>query len=126
MSWGNSIMVKENFVSYIPLRAHDDLADTIMNPANWPSSTVNHSLKVNITSPHPEPIYVYTDIIKSKLVGDSYLRLLTSLHFPLAKGHHRLDFPLYKPVEQYYIVNFDSSSYENWWNSCFKRAIFRA
>ena len=34
MSWGNSIMVKENFVSYIPLRAHDDLADTIMNPAN--------------------------------------------------------------------------------------------
>jgi hypothetical protein len=30
-------MVKENFVSYIPLRAHDsidDLAETIMNPAN--------------------------------------------------------------------------------------------
>ena len=31
------------------------------------------------------------------------MRLLTSLHFPSAKGYHRFDYPLYKPVEQSYI-----------------------
>jgi len=41
-------MVKENLVSYIPSRAYvsiDDLAETIMNPANCRSSTVKHSIK---------------------------------------------------------------------------------
>jgi hypothetical protein len=110
-------MVKKNLVSYFPSRAYasiDDLDETIMNPANCRSSTVKHSIKDNINFAHPEPVYVYTNIIKPNLVGDSYVRLLTSLHFPSAKVYHRFDNPLYKPVEQSYIVNFDSSSYENW------------
>jgi len=31
------------------------------------------------------------------------VRLLTFPHFPSAKGYHRIDYPLYKPVEQSYI-----------------------
>ena len=31
------------------------------------------------------------------------MRLLTSLHFPSAKGYHRFDYPLYKPLKQSYI-----------------------
>jgi len=42
---------------------------------------------------------VYTDI-KPNLVGDSYVKLLTTLHFPSSTGYHRFDFPLYRPVEQ--------------------------
>ena len=78
------------------------------------SSTVNHSIKDNINFDQLEPVYVYTDIIKPNLVGDSYVWLLTSLHFPSAKGYHRFDYPLYKAAEQSYIVNFDSSIYEKW------------
>ena len=74
-----------------------------MNPVNCRSSTVKHTLQDNINFAHPEPVYVYTDINKPNLVGDSYVRLLTSLHFPSAKGYHRFDNPLYKPVEQSYI-----------------------
>jgi hypothetical protein len=46
---------------------------------------------------------VYTDIIKPNLVGDSYVRLLTSLYFPSSSDHHRFYYPLYLPVEQTYI-----------------------
>jgi len=46
---------------------------------------------------------VYTDIIKPNLVGDSYVKLLTTLHFPSSRGYHRFDFPLYRPVEQSFI-----------------------
>jgi hypothetical protein len=110
----NSIMVKENLVSYFTSRAYDsinDLAETIMNSVNCCSSTVKHYIKDNINFAHPEPVYVYTDIFKPNLVGDSYVRLLTSLHFPSAKGYRRFYYPLYKPVEHSYIVNFDSSNY---------------
>jgi len=68
-------MVKENLVSYFPSLAYDsivDLAETIMNPVNCRSS-----IKDNINFAHPEPIYVYTDIIKRNFVGDPYVRLLT-------------------------------------------------
>ena len=102
----NSFMVKENLVSYFPSRAFDsvdDLAETIMNPANCRSTTVKHYLKDNINFTHPEPVHVYTDIIKPNLVGASYVRLLTSLHFSSAKAYHRFDYQLYKPVEQFYI-----------------------
>jgi hypothetical protein len=47
----NSIMVKGYLVSYFPSRAYDsidDLAETIMNPPNCRSSTVNHPIKDNI------------------------------------------------------------------------------
>jgi len=43
---------------------------------------------------------VYTDIIKPYLFGDSYVKLLTTLHFPSSTGHQRLDFPLYRPIKQ--------------------------
>ena len=76
-----------------------------MNPVNCRSSTVKYSIKDNINFAHPELVYVYTYIIKSNLVGDPSERLLTSLHFPLAKGYHRFDYPLYKLVEQSYIVS---------------------
>ena len=101
-------MVKENLVSYFLSRAYDStiyLAETIMNPSNCRCSTVKHFVKVNINFAHPELVYVYTYIIKSNLVGDPSERLLTSLHFPLAKGYHRFDYPLYKLVEQSYIVS---------------------
>ena len=85
----NSIMVDEHLVSNFPARVYngiDDLAETIMNPANCHSSTVNLSTKDNFNFIQPEPVHIYTDIIKPNLVGDSYVRLLTSLHFPSNTG----------------------------------------
>jgi len=68
-------MAKENLVSYFPARAYnsvDELAETIVNPANCRSSTVNLPTKDNFNFAQPEPGYVYTYIIKRNLVGDSY------------------------------------------------------
>jgi len=45
---------------------------------------------------------MYTDI-KQNLVGDSYVKILATLHFPSSTGYHRFDFPLYRPVEQSFI-----------------------
>ena len=75
----NSIIVNENLVSYFTARVYrgiDDLAETIMNPANCRSSTVNRSTKDNFNFAQPEPVYIYTDIIKPNLIGDPYVRLL--------------------------------------------------
>ena len=102
----NSVIVNESLVSYFPARTYNDindLAETIINPSNCRSSTMNFSTKDNFNFAQPEPVYVYTDIIKPNLVGDSYVRLLTSLHFPSTTGYHRFDYPLYKPVEQSFI-----------------------
>jgi len=102
----NSIMIDENLVSYFPASVYngiDDLAETIMNPANCHSYKLNLSKKDNFNFTQPEPIYIYTDIIKPNLVGDSYVRLLTSLHFPSNTGCHRFHYTLYKPVEQSFI-----------------------
>jgi hypothetical protein len=74
-----------------------------MNPANCHTSTVRLAVNDNFNFVTPEPVYVYTDIIKPNLVGDSYVRLLASLHFPSETGYHRFDYPLYKPVEQPFI-----------------------
>jgi len=94
----NSIIFKLNLVSDFPSHAYgriDDLKETIMNPANCPSSIVKHSIKQNINFAHPETIYVYTDIIKPNLVGDAFMRLLSPLLFTTAKGYHRFDYSLY-------------------------------
>jgi len=102
----NSVMVIENLVSYFPARTYNginNLAEAIINPANCRSSTVKLSTKDNFNFPKPEPVYVYTDIIKPNLVGVSYVRLLTSLHFPSNTVYHRFDHPLYKPVEHSFI-----------------------
>jgi len=74
-----------------------------MNPANFHSSTVNLTRKDNFNFAEPEPVYIYTDIIKPNLVGDSYVRLLTSSHFPSNTGYHRFDYTLYKPVKLSFI-----------------------
>jgi len=102
----NSIMIDENSVSYFPACVYngiDDLGETIMNPANCDSSTVNLPTKDNFNFTQLEPVYIYTDIIKPNLVGDAYVRLLTSLHFPSNTGYDRFDYPLHKPVEQSFI-----------------------
>ena len=55
---------------------------------------------------------MYTGIIKPNLVGDSYVKLLTTPHFPSGTGYHRFDFPLYRPVKQSFIVHYHSFSYK--------------
>ena len=64
---------------------------------------MNFSKKDNFNFAQPEPVSVYTDIIKPNLFGDSYVRLLTSLHFPSNMCYHIFDYPLYKPMEQSFI-----------------------
>jgi len=90
-------MINENLMSCFPALEYngiDGLAGTVMNPANCRSSTVNLSTKDHFNFAQPEPVYVYTDIIKSNLVGDSYMRILTSFNFPSNTGYHRFGFPL--------------------------------
>jgi len=77
-------MVNDNLVSYFPASLYNgigDLTETVSITANCRSSTVNISTKDNFKFLQTEPIYVYTDIIKPYMVGDSYVGLLTSLHF---------------------------------------------
>ena len=80
----------------------EDLAETIMNPANCHSSRITIPLKDNSDFATPELVYVYTDI-KPNLVGDSYVRLLTTLHFPSVTGYHTFNHTLYRPIEQSFI-----------------------
>jgi hypothetical protein len=75
----------------------EDLAERIMTRTNYSFSRVVLSTNDNWVVALPEPVYVYTDVIKLKLVSDSLVRLLTSLHFP------SIQYPLYKPVEQSFI-----------------------
>jgi len=89
-------MVNENLVSHFAARTYDDIndfAETIINPANCRPSTVNFPNKDNFNVAQPEPVYVYTDIIKRNLVGVHYVRLLTVLHFSSNRGYHRFDYP---------------------------------
>jgi hypothetical protein len=85
----NSLKISEQVVSYFPKRVYnglEDLAETIMNPANCHSSRVPRPVQDNWEFATPEPVYVYTDIIKPNLVGDSYVRVLTTLRFPSFTG----------------------------------------
>jgi len=102
----NSLHISENVVSHFPVKVYksvEDLVETIMTPANCRSSRVTLAAKDNFDFTLPEPVYVYMDIIRPNLVGDSYVRLLTSLHFPSATGFHRFNYPMYSPVEQSFI-----------------------
>jgi hypothetical protein len=101
----NSVKIYNHRIYHFPARIYnrlEDSAETIMNPANCHTSRLNVSLKDNPDFITPEPVYVYTDI-KTNLVGDSYVKLLTTLHFPSSTGYHRFDFPLYITVEQSFI-----------------------
>jgi len=69
-------MLNGNLVPYVPTRVYngiDDLAEKIMEPANCRSSTLNLSTKEKFNFVEPEPVYVYTNIIKPNLVGDFML-----------------------------------------------------
>ena len=76
-----------------------------MNPDNCSFSTVNLSIKENFNFPQPEPVYVYTDVIKPNVFWVTYMRLVTSMRFPLDTGYHTFDYPLYKPEEQSFIYS---------------------
>ena len=70
----SSIVINENLVSYFPARLYngiEDLAETIMNPANFRTSVVMLPTKDNLNFTQPDPVYVYTDIMKPNLVGDN-------------------------------------------------------
>jgi len=104
--WGNNVKINNHAVSHFPARVYnvlEDLAETIMNPANCRTYRITVSLKDNPDFTTPEPVYVYADIIKPDLVGDSYVKRLMTLHFPSSTGYQRIDFPLYRPVEQTFI-----------------------
>jgi len=61
-------------VSHFPNHVYnglENLAETIMNPANCHSSRVNVSVKDNFDFASPDHVYVYTGIIKPNLVWDS-------------------------------------------------------
>jgi hypothetical protein len=102
----NSLQIAVKLVSQFPVLVYNglqDLAKTITPPANCRSSRIPESETNNSNFAAPEPIFVYTDIIKSNLVEDSYVKLLTSLYFPSPTGHHSFYSPIYGPVEQSFI-----------------------
>jgi len=74
-----------------------------MNPANCVTSRIIVSLKDDPDFTKPDLVNVYTDIMKPNLVGNSYVKRLTTLNFPSGTGYHKFDFPLYRHVEQSFI-----------------------
>ena len=93
-------------VSHFPVRVYnglEDLAETIMTPANCHSSKITMSVEYNYNFATSEPVYVYTDIIKPNLVGESYVRLLTTPHFLSNTDYHRFHYSFYRPIEQSFI-----------------------
>jgi hypothetical protein len=91
----SSVVIDNQLVSQFPARVYNGLEDlnkTILDTANCRTSNVSVALKNNPDFTAPEPVYVYRDIIKPNLVGDSYVKLLTTLHFPCSRGYHTFDF----------------------------------
>jgi len=82
--WESSVKIDNHIVSHFPARIYnglEDLAETIMNLVNCHTFRITASLKDNPDFTTPVPVYVYTDIIKPNLVGDSYVKILTTLLF---------------------------------------------
>jgi len=72
-----SVKIDNHIVSQFPARVYngrENLAEKIMNRATCHTSRITVSLKDNTDFTTPEPVYVYTDIIKPNLVGDSYVK----------------------------------------------------
>jgi hypothetical protein len=126
----NSVKIDNHIISHFPARIYnglEDLAETIMKPANWHTSRVTVSLKDNPDFTTPEPVYVYTDIIKPNLFGDSYVKLLRTLHFSSSTGYHRFDFPFYRTVKQSFIESITICLVIKMQKMCYlKIAIFLA
>ena len=81
-------------VSHFPARVYnglEDLAETIMKPTNCDTSKITVSVKDDPDFTTLKPVYVYTDFIKPNLAGDSYVKRLRTLHFPLSTGYHKFD-----------------------------------
>jgi hypothetical protein len=92
----NTVTIDNHVVSHFPARVYnrlEDLAETILNPANFRTSKITVLLKDNPDVSTLEPVYVYNDIIKPNLVDDSYVKRLTTLHYSSSTGYHRFDFP---------------------------------
>jgi len=84
----NFVKIDYHVVSHLPARVcngREYLVDPIMNPFNCRTSRITVSLKGNADFITPEPVYVYTDI-KPNFVGDSYVKLLTTLHILRVHG----------------------------------------
>jgi len=67
----NSVKIDNHVVSHFPASVYnilEDLAETIINPANCRTSRITVSLKDNPHCTTPEPVYVYTDVIKPILL----------------------------------------------------------
>jgi hypothetical protein len=47
-----------------------------------------------------QPVFIYTDIIKPVLVGDTFVRRLRVIQFPNSTGHHIFQPTYYMPVEK--------------------------
>jgi hypothetical protein len=63
----NSLQIGEKLVSHFPVQVYnglEDLANTIITPANCRSSRIPESETVNSNFAAPESMFVYTDIIK--------------------------------------------------------------
>ena len=91
--------IRENVVCHFPIRvfnALQNLSETIMSPA------ICHSSRVNVLVKYNSDFAFYTDIIK-KIVGDSYFRILTTIHFPSTTGYHRFNYSQYRPIQQFLI-----------------------
>ena len=79
-------MINEYLISYFLAHVYngiDDLAETIMNPANCRYSIGNLYTKDSFNTAQPEPVYN----------GVSYVRLLTTLPCPSNTGFHKFDYP---------------------------------
>ena len=74
-----------------------------MNGGNCHSTRINVSVKDNNDFASPEPVYGYIDIVKQNLLGDYYVKHLTTLHFPSSTAYLRFNYPLYGPLEQSFI-----------------------
>ena len=73
----SSLRIRDNVVSHFHNRVYnglEDLAETIVNPANCHSNKVTLPMKDNYNFVSPEPVCVYADIVKPNLVGDSYVK----------------------------------------------------
>ena len=89
--------------SHFPNRVYnklEDLAEIIMYTGNCHSDKVNMPMKDNNDYASTEPVSFYTDIVKPNLVVDSYVKILTTLHFPSVTGYHWFDHSMYTPIEQ--------------------------
>jgi len=79
----NSIRICENVKSHFPARVYnglEDFAETIMKATNCRTPKITVSVKDKTDFTTPEPLHVYTYIIKTNLFGNFYVRLLTTLH----------------------------------------------